>query len=269
MSGHPRLRNFFKGYVGNGENILFWLDPWLRDVPLMEVFPKLFMLETVKNCSVRDRLTGEWLWKHDPVMEDEIIELDALIAEVAAVSLRDRKDDWKWLPDRSGLFSVRSVKKLFEVAEVDNNRYVIERCKWVPIKCNVFVWRVELNRIPTADALRKRGIQVGNGVCPLCKTDDESVEHIFTSCIVAVILWQKVSWWCGMAPIYAFSVKDLLDVHKDRNINSGVKHVVQGIMFISVWCLWLARNRAVFSNADVKVDSVFSEVRDWCKFVNL
>ncbi|KAJ0557186.1 putative reverse transcriptase zinc-binding domain-containing protein [Helianthus annuus] len=254
----------------------------------MEVFPNLFKLETVKNCSVKDRLSGMWLWKHDHELDDEVFELVALNSEVAAVSLRDSKDDWKWLPDRSGMFSVRSVRKLLVAAEVDVNRSVIDWCSWVPIKCNVFVWRVGLNRIPTADALLRRGIHVGEGVCPLCKSGDESVEHLFTSCVVAIILWQKVSRWCGLPPIFAFSVFDLLETHKDRNISPGTKHVVQGVLFTSLWCLWLARNRAVFSNVDVKVDSVFSDVRslgflwykhrrkgvvtswsDWCKFVNL
>ncbi|XP_021980221.1 uncharacterized protein LOC110876358 [Helianthus annuus] len=263
-------------------------DPWLKDVPLLEVYPNLFRLEVVKNCSVKDRLSGDWLWKHDPSLEGEVAELIDLIAEVEAVSLRERKDEWKWLPSSSGSFSVQSVKELLDSADDGGNRYVFEWCGWVPIKCNVFAWRVGLNRIPTADALRTRGVQVGNGSCPLCNSGDETVDHLFTSCVVASILWQKVSRWCGLSPIFAFSVKDILELHKDRFINTGVRHVVQGIMIISMWCLWLARNRAVFSNEEVKVDSVFSDVRslgflwyshrrkgvvlswlDWCKFVNV
>ncbi|KAM0049047.1 hypothetical protein Hdeb2414_s0008g00281311 [Helianthus debilis subsp. tardiflorus] len=55
------LRSFFKGVVGSGSNNLFWFDPWLEEFPLKEVYPELFRLEIVKNCSVRDRLEGGWL----------------------------------------------------------------------------------------------------------------------------------------------------------------------------------------------------------------
>ncbi|XP_021980621.1 uncharacterized protein LOC110876768 [Helianthus annuus] len=239
VAGRSRLRNLFRGSVGNGEQLLFWLDPWLRDVPLMEAFPNLYRLESVKKCSVRDRLSGVWLWKHDPVLENEVIELDSLTAEVAAVSLMNRPDEWKWLPDNSGSFSVHSVKTLLDGAVDSNNRFVIDWCKWVPSKCNVFIWRAELNRIPTADSLRKRGIQ-------------------------------KVSRWCGLAPIYAFSFADLLNVHNHKSVRAEVKKVVHGIMFISIfsiWCLWLARNKVVFSNVDAKVDSIFNEVRSLSFFM--
>ncbi|KAJ0907043.1 putative RNA-directed DNA polymerase [Helianthus annuus] len=56
--GDVYLRSLLRGVVGNGENILFWLDPWLFDVPLRDKFPALFHLELVITCSVHDRLDG-------------------------------------------------------------------------------------------------------------------------------------------------------------------------------------------------------------------
>ncbi|MFS7924867.1 hypothetical protein Hanom_Chr03g00277651 [Helianthus anomalus] len=127
---------------------------------------------------------------------------------------------------------------------------------------------------------------VGDGICHLCKSEAESVDHLFTSCITATILWQKNSQWCRISPIFAFSFKDLLEIHRDKYLDHRVKPVVHGIIISACWCLWLARNKAIFSGFDAKAGSIFSEVKslgflwyknrsknwsiswpDWCKFV--
>ncbi|XP_021992095.1 uncharacterized protein LOC110888906 [Helianthus annuus] len=193
LIGNSCFRDCLRGKAGRGDCISFWLDPWLLETPLMEKFPNLFALETVKNCSVRDRVLGVWLWKHDPELVDELGELIELNEAVASVLLNDSEDVWVWLPDQANSFSVRSIKKVMSGSSVDSSRYVLEWNKWIPMKCNFFVWRASLNRIPTLDALRRRGINVGDGLCPLCKTENETVEHIFTSCITVAVLWQKIS----------------------------------------------------------------------------
>ncbi|XP_022013959.1 uncharacterized protein LOC110913435 [Helianthus annuus] len=127
-----------------------------------------------------------------------------------------------------------------------------------------------MNRIPTADALSKRGIVVGDGLCPLCKSEAESVDHLFTSCYVAVILWHKVSRWCRIPPIFAFSFKDLLEVHKSNHVKIAEKMIVQGVVYSALWCLWAARNKGIFSGVEVKVENIFCELKSlgflWFKY---
>ncbi|XP_022032949.1 uncharacterized protein LOC110934063 [Helianthus annuus] len=255
------IRNFFRGRIGRGDETLFWLDPWLRNIPLKESFPHLFALEVVKTCSVNERLAGNWLWRHDPDQEDEATELAELCAAVSLVVLTERKDGWVWKGDQSGVFSVSSARKLLENMEGSGCCFQLDWCKWVPIKCNVFVWRAGLGRIPTVDELQKRGMDVGEGFCPLCRSEEETASHLFTSCYIAAVLWQKISGWCRIPPIYAFSVKDLLEFHKYCSLGTEAKDALHGIMFTACWCLWLMRNKAIFSAAVVKVDSIFSEVK--------
>ncbi|KAF5795822.1 putative RNA-directed DNA polymerase [Helianthus annuus] len=282
------LRGFFRGKVGRGDRIMFWLDPWLRDVSLREVYPRLFSLEVVKTCCVRDRMEGNWLWRHDPDSGEEQAELADLLSSLSSVSLSNSVDEWLWSPDSSGSFSVKSVKDLIDASSCSRNWYVMDRCAWVPLKCNIFGWRADMNRLPTSDVLRSRGIAVGDGLCPLCKSEAESVVHLFCSCSVASIVWQKISWWCRIPPIYAFSFRDLLEIHRFSNVANNLKSVIHDIIITTCWCLWSARNKAVFSGIEAKVESVFSEVRslgflwykyrvkdnpvswtNWCKFVNI
>ncbi|XP_076933961.1 uncharacterized protein LOC143600047 [Bidens hawaiensis] len=143
-----------------------------------------------------------------------------------------------------------------------------------------------MNRIPTKDALIRRGISVGDGLCSLCGSEEESVTHLFTSCVVATVLWQKVSGWCHIPNIFAFSFRDLVEIHSHSRLGAAKKIVVQGILVTACWCLWKARNNAVFSAGQVKVEDIFSEVKalsffwfkhrskfkniiwnDWCRFV--
>ncbi|XP_035836083.1 uncharacterized protein LOC110888901 [Helianthus annuus] len=259
VPGGSMLRNFFKGVVGRGDHLYFWLNSWVTDIPFKELFPRLFSLEVVKSCRFQERLSGNWLWRHDPSLEDELTEMAELLRAVNSVSLNNSSDKWVWKGDSFRVFSVASVKKVLEGDFTNVSGFLLEWCKWVPIKCNVFVWRTTMGRIPTSDALRKRGIYAGDGLCPLCRTEDDLADHLLTSCLMATILWQKISRWCRLPPIFAFSVKDLLMIHSSGGLKSGEGVALHGIMITACWCLWLARNKALFSGVDVKVDSIFSE----------
>ncbi|MFS7991238.1 hypothetical protein Hanom_Chr12g01068431 [Helianthus anomalus] len=98
----------------------------------------------------------------------------------------------------------------------------------------------------------------------------------------------KISRWCRVPPIFAFSTKDLLESHKNGILKGKEKEAMHGIIIVACWCLWLARNKAKFSDVQVKVDKVFGDVKslgflwfknryknnpitwtDWCKFVIL
>ncbi|XP_022019235.1 uncharacterized protein LOC110919270 [Helianthus annuus] len=232
-------------------------------MPLKDLFPCLFRLEIVKDCSVMDRLAdgGTWLWRFDPDSTSEMQELSSLSGMLSSFSIGSGRDKWKWLGDSTGLFSVKSAKDLLARSRCVSNVQVIDWCKWVPIKCNIFVWRLELNRIPTFDVLASRGIAIRSRTCPLCGCEDESVIHLFISCRFAELIWHKISRWCHLPAIFAFSIKDLLDLHLFSRLGPTEKLVVQGIVISTCWCIWLARNKAVFSDIKPSVEGVFSEVR--------
>ncbi|PWA44060.1 hypothetical protein CTI12_AA506990 [Artemisia annua] len=49
------LQSIFKVKVGNGESTYFWTDKWVGNSPLCSVFPRLYRLESNKQCRVCDR----------------------------------------------------------------------------------------------------------------------------------------------------------------------------------------------------------------------
>ncbi|XP_021971858.1 uncharacterized protein LOC110867018 [Helianthus annuus] len=111
-----------------------------------------------------------------------------------------------------------------------------------------------MDKIPTSDDLAKRGVVVGDRLCPFCKDEAGSLEHLFTSCYFSVVLWQKISQWCRIPPIFAFSFRDLLEIHKAGFIKAANRLAIQGIIIVSGWCLWQAWNKVIFSEIEAKVE---------------
>jgi len=49
----------------------------------------------------------------------------------------------------------------------------------------ITAWRVLIDRIPTREALVRRGVQMESTVCSLCRTKEESSQHFFIECVYA------------------------------------------------------------------------------------
>ncbi|KAI3742186.1 hypothetical protein L1987_59866 [Smallanthus sonchifolius] len=294
VGGSP-LRNYIKGELGNGKEISFWLDPWLINEPLKQRFPELFRMEVDKKCLVADRVRSQgsesalyWNWKTvlvDPSLLSSFQELQSLLENIQVSEASDR---WCWSSNSAGIFSVKAVKRLLNAEFDSENRFIMDWCKWILAKCNIHAWRSEMDKIPTGAALKKRNVQLGDSLCPLCSSVEETSEHIFIACHVASIIWNGISSWCKIPNIFAFSIKDLFGIHKELRASDKKKEAVQGIIMIVCWSIWRARNNVIFSNKAIKVGSIISEVKalsflwfvnrskykelgwsEWCSFMNM
>ncbi|KAM0045230.1 putative reverse transcriptase zinc-binding domain-containing protein [Helianthus debilis subsp. tardiflorus] len=238
-----RFWNLMKGIVGDEKDVAFWLDPWLDKGPLKFRYPNLFQLELDKKCVVRDRTVrlvsnpdASWQWKGPPDSNVELAEWSALCSQLRDVNLSDARDKWRWEGEESGEFSVGSVKWLLDSNIDRSERFDWEWCKWIPLKCNVFAWRAELERLPTRVELRKRNIPIPDVVCPVCALGEETTMHLFTACSLATSIWSRVSRWCKVPFLVAFSFKDILEAHRFSGLKGKDQVAYQGIV-ISVCCL--------------------------------
>ncbi|KAJ0834140.1 putative reverse transcriptase zinc-binding domain-containing protein [Helianthus annuus] len=288
-----KMRNFMRGKVGDGSGLSFWLDPWLDSKALKDVYPNLFRLEKKKRCSVRDRFVrpfqnpeARWEWMKPPDSNVELAEWLDLNLKIREITLSDQRDRWMWLGDETGVFSVGSVKRLFDSNNDFSSRFVWEWVKWVPLKCNLFAWRAELERLPTKVELRNRNIPLQDDICPLCNSERESALHLFTSCQFVSIVWMKIFRWCKVPDMFAFSVRDILEFHRFCGLNGWPLVAFKGIVIITCWQVWKTRNDLVFSNVSRKIEEVVSAIKsigflwfknrskfkevswiEWCKFV--
>ncbi|KAD4179374.1 hypothetical protein E3N88_27965 [Mikania micrantha] len=202
--------------IGDGDSTLFWLDNWCDSGVLKNLFPDLFRLESNKRCSVKDRLynsmqvTSNWHWKSSPSSDRERDQLNVLSNILSRVKVKEEKDKWWWgdCNDPSP-FLVANARKLIEVKMFDLDQFKFPWNRWAPLKINAFVWRASLNRMPTKDALRHRGIMVDPN-CPFCSSFTESAGHILIWCGTTVELWNKVMTWCKNSNFNFSSIHDMV-----------------------------------------------------------
>ncbi|XP_021975079.1 uncharacterized protein LOC110870187 [Helianthus annuus] len=237
VNGVP-LMLMFNVKVVNGNSSVFWADSWLGN-------------RRLKTCFLT-------------YIRSRRLKIVMLVYGWVMVNLSQSCDKWCWSQAENGKeedFNVCSVRNLLVKSRIDSDLYVPKHCKWIPKKCSIFICRAELNRIATVDALFARNIAAGSPICGLCSEEDESVEHLFTSCRLANMLWMKICNWCKCSPWLIFSFRDLIEAHKHAGMEGNKKEALKGIIRIGCWAIWKSRNEARFNNKEVKLEFIFGEVK--------
>lgn len=126
---------------------------------------------------------------------------------------KEVNDFWVWKEDKAQVYSVKSaydfiLSRLISNSVdhfVDSELSKVWRCV-APPKVLTSSWRLLINRLPTREALARRGLFLdGLGTsCPFCKRECESVDHIFLTCPISLEVWHKIFDWLGGLSYLAF-----------------------------------------------------------------
>ncbi|GJR90867.1 RNA-directed DNA polymerase, eukaryota, reverse transcriptase zinc-binding domain protein [Tanacetum coccineum] len=193
------LMQFIRKKIGNGENTSFWNDPWLDSRVLKFVYPRAFALESCNSISVASNLNHPFLthsFRRLPRGGVEEEQVSLLRHHINDVILPNMSDRWIWSLDGSGLFSVKSARRVIDNTLLPKVDVPTRWVKIIPIKVNIHAWRVCLDKIPTRLNLSIRGIDIPSILCPLCNTAVESTSRIFFSYPLARQVRSKVMrWW--------------------------------------------------------------------------
>nr|GEZ32641.1 RNA-directed DNA polymerase, eukaryota [Tanacetum cinerariifolium] len=156
--------------IGNGLHTRFWKDLWIGDCTLSGLFPRLFALDTVKDISVA-----------------------ALLDYVILSNSNDR-----WVSDLNGdgVFRVKDVRNLLDEFFLPRADVPTRWVKNIPIKVNIFAWRLALDRLPTRANLVQRNVVTESQSCPLCNLILEDTSHLFFNCSLARDVTRLLCpWW--------------------------------------------------------------------------
>nr|GFC46335.1 RNA-directed DNA polymerase, eukaryota [Tanacetum cinerariifolium] len=199
-------------------------------------------------------------------VEEEQLQL--LVDKVAPVVLSNLNDTWVWTLESSGEFSVRSARSYIDDALLPT---VGARTRWVsvvPIKINVFAWRVSLDRLPTRINLSLRGIDIPSILCPICSCVGESSSHLQFSCNVARLPLLKVTRWWELDIQECMSYADWLSWFNALRLSKGIKHVLEGVFYVMWWVIWKFRNQVLFGSSQLRLELLFDEIvllsYTWC-----
>ncbi|KAF5789374.1 putative reverse transcriptase zinc-binding domain-containing protein [Helianthus annuus] len=94
--------------------------------------------------------------------------MEQLMRLMDSFSISDKKDTWEWQGNETDGFSVKGIKRILQELRDVSSLYAMHWFRRVSIRCNLFTWRKEMDRILTADALIKRNIQVILDGCAFC-----------------------------------------------------------------------------------------------------
>jgi hypothetical protein len=146
----------------------------------------------------------EWRWRRRLFVWEEAL-LASLLDVLPLVNFTAEEDDWRWICEDDGRFSVRSTYLLIDSVfspEVlfDDHELRVFNSIWkspAPSKVVAFVWKLLRNRIPTRVNLAHRGVLIDGGLaeCVHCVRREETASHIFLFCDFAVCVWKAVFRW--------------------------------------------------------------------------
>jgi hypothetical protein len=151
--------------VGDGRDTLFWVDPWLDDCPLARTFGRLYYLADNKLVTVSEmfelgwRVGGEvWKWRRRLLAWEEGLVSECTERVSSCILQVGTLDRWVWKLHTSQCYTVKSAYSFLTTTDTNLNEDY-DSFLWlkaIPLKVNLFVWRLFLNRLPTKDNLFRR-----------------------------------------------------------------------------------------------------------------
>ncbi|GKF13100.1 RNA-directed DNA polymerase, eukaryota [Tanacetum coccineum] len=124
------------------------------------------------------------------------------------------EDRWVWDMNEDGVFRVKDVRNLLDETFLPNDANPTRWIKSVPIKINVFAWKVYLDRLPTRSNLTSRDVAVSSLSCPICNVAHEDTAHLLFSCRLATDVVRLVCRWWNLVWLPLNSYPDWLNWFK-------------------------------------------------------
>ncbi|KAL4576327.1 hypothetical protein LXL04_012419 [Taraxacum kok-saghyz] len=123
----------------------------------------------------------------------------------------------------------------------------------VPIKVNVFAWKMMWDALPTRWKLSQRGMDLDSILCPICASKVEDRDHVFFSCSFAEAVMQNVvSWWgVQLQPLASFT--DWRSWFDSIHLGRDIKEIFEGLLF-----------SANIPSKSLIFDEIVSQAFVWC-----
>ncbi|XP_058727132.1 uncharacterized protein LOC131598560 [Vicia villosa] len=203
-------------------------------------------------------------------LTNSIVSLRSILSEAEIGVLEDDKVVWYGEP--GGIFSVASCYHFYAnfcipYGHPNRDEAVLGKI-WkigAPYKIKAFSWRLILNRLPTKDLLRSRGISLPltSLNCVFCDIEAESRNHSFFSCKVMKIIWDDIAFWIGKLFVLE---EELFGNFMDWFLfckSKKVKEEKCGIFWLAItWSIWLTRNGVCFRSDGWNVHNTVCNVKN-------
>lgn len=271
---HPNVTAMFaisvSSLVGDGRSTLFWKDRWLHGKSIEDLAPALVPFVSKRACSRRTvhEAMQDLHWVSDiggglsvPAIVDYLKLWDAL---ENVQLLEDQPDQHLWTPEISGSYSARSAYARFFVGSTTFEPSKRLWKSWAPLRCKIFLWLAMLNRCWTADRLERRGLQHPDS-CLLCDQEEETIQHILTSCVFTRQVWAAVLGKIGLlhlAPSLDFDIFKYWWRWAARRVPKAARKGLNSLVILTSWSIWKLRNRCVFDGCHPDIRLILQEIAE-------
>jgi mannosylglycoprotein endo-beta-mannosidase len=241
--------------VGRGDSILFWGHNWGVGI-LKHEFQILYTYAIDQHQSLAQMASTRHI-RHmfRGVLSEEAEEqLNSLIHKLQQqqpLQLTSSPDEasWKWTP--SAQFTVSSYYHAFMHAPtIKSEVQKIWKIKSPP-RMQVFSWLMMLNKILTVDNLMKRGWTMVNR-CIMCRSQSESVKHLFEECTTTNEIYQQLTLTMGMK----------LPTNRARKalISNEFKKEERSLLLIAQFVVWRERCSRIFNDKSTGTDILVQQI---------
>ncbi|XP_071699246.1 uncharacterized protein [Rutidosis leptorrhynchoides] len=249
--------------LGNGRNTKFWKDKWLGNFTLESKFNRLYRLDNNPDCLICERLSVDngwnWDWSRNPPTSAK---LHDLLTDLSSVSLSNTDDTWFWNLGNDGNFHVSDARKLLDDLHLPTSSYHTRWSKFIPLKINIFIWRLILDRLPSRINLAFKGFDINTIICPICSVGGDSRDHTFIFCYVANSIWRRIRLWTAIPwPDPFITVEDFFIWMDSLNGSLSKKTRIYSIVAGTFWWLWRFRNDTLHENGNIKERDLFDNIR--------
>ncbi|KAL4562066.1 hypothetical protein LXL04_034256 [Taraxacum kok-saghyz] len=246
--------------IGDGVRTKFWTDQWHSRGTLKELFPRMFALDSEKDCSVASRIgvsTDYWPRRRNIRDGRERTEENNIKIMLEGVDIdNSREDKWSIPKAPNSVFSAAWIRDRLEIMKSMGSSYKNYWHKWIPIKDNIFIWRTKLDRIAVRKNLDLMNIDIPSTLCEFCKDAIESTPHIFFHCDLAAWMWSRVGLWCNMSIPLLNSIDDCIFWIDSLPQLAVRKDTLKAIVFALFKSIWTHRNELIFKNKKVEKEYV-------------
>ncbi|GJU48302.1 RNA-directed DNA polymerase, eukaryota [Tanacetum coccineum] len=227
-----------KNRIGNGRSTSFWKDLWIGDCRLCD------------NGGI------------------ESTQLSDIMSILGSVILSSNEDRYFWDLNGDGDFRVKDVRNLIDETFLPKDVSPTRWVKSIPIKVNIFAWKVSLDRLPTRFNLVSRGVPVPSLSCPSCNIVQEDLGHTLFSCDLAIGVSRLVCRWWNLTWTPLDSYASWLNWFKSLRMSSSSKGVLEGVFYTAWWSIWNFRNLLLFASNKPRKEVLFDDIVTcsftWC-----
>ncbi|XP_060965574.1 uncharacterized protein LOC133034497 [Cannabis sativa] len=238
-----------------------WRDPWIPHLKGFTPKPKGGVITNDQYVADLLLANGDWeIPKLNGLFDNETV--TAIVKGGKPFGIGE--DRWVWTLEKNGQFSSKSAYLSQALARAHQcevapslwnklwNSKILERQK-------ILWWCILSNALPIGSVIGRR-FHIKETCCPLCGLGEESMEHLFLSCEVAMHLWRSSPW--GIYPVCNNGIRVWDWVKFIWNLKSRGIHVEAVFLYASivVETIWRVRNDLIHNNSRLNVMKCIDQI---------